>query len=171
MFVQKDERLKSNFLQKENFIIEITSYERDNCHSSLILTHKIQLVLTFITSAWCFIYVVQLKMKLDNLSKIKPKFFFVYILSTFYSCFLLVQLIIPYTENFTKGMLRLCKWFFPLPVTIFHPHFNTQKWYGRRYFWVTISSPLSLQSRAYFTLVLLLSKSSDWIRAPFFFCD
>lgn len=46
-------------------------------------------------------------MKLNGTSKIKTKLFFACILSTSSSYSLIVQLIIPYTENFSKGKLTL----------------------------------------------------------------
>lgn len=36
MFDLNDERLESNFLYKEHFIIKIVSYERNKCHGWLI---------------------------------------------------------------------------------------------------------------------------------------
>lgn len=50
MFALKDERLKSNFLNKEHFIKKLFHMKETNVIAGLFLTHRIQLVLTFITS-------------------------------------------------------------------------------------------------------------------------
>lgn len=73
-----------------------------NVIAGLFLTHRIQLVLTFITSVWYFIYMLKFKITLKIISKVKPESLSVCVCVCFFyvsPSSLIIQLIIPYTEN------------------------------------------------------------------------
>lgn len=65
----------------------------------LFLTHRIQLVLTFIISVWYFIYMVKFKIKLKVISNVKPESFSMCVFSYVSPSSLIFQLIIPDREN------------------------------------------------------------------------